>query len=237
MGTLVRMRQTLDEWLDNLPEDFGGVAIRAGLARGDRSPEYVAFYALEAFEWTKKKEHRPEIVGRDEVMDRIRHTITDNGGDEPGTMIRLIPFAQDGRKLRSWTHTAPALTNSWAKMPRGDRADQLAARGLAEAVSGVCRSQVAFVDKLTDVVAVLGATIADSQAAQNDIAAKLLDHQQAWIDSMAEDVEAVAKDLAETEEVAGVDPLRETVADIVRQMVGLGPMEESEPEPDDTPAE
>lgn len=230
-------KQSLDEWLDHHGETLTAVAIRAGLAKGDRSPEYVALFAIEEAPWLGNRDHAPEMVSRAELHDEITEAIRANGGDQPGTMIRIVPFDADGKKLRSWTHTTPTQTNSWQSLPRGEGADQMTARGLAEAVSGVCRSQVAFVDRLTDVVAVLGHTIADSQTAQNDISAKLLDHQQAWIDAMAQDVEEAARDLAESEEAVGVDPLRETVADLVRQFVGMGMGQgfEMPPEEPETP--
>ncbi len=238
-------RQTFDEWLDGQPEDLAGVAVRAGMGKGDRSPEYVAFFVFEiGHEWAAKKDLRPELIDRTDLEPTLIAAIADNGGEEPGTMIRLVAYGADGKKLRGWTHTQQAAlrTDSWREMPSGDRADQITARGLAEAVAGITRSQVNFLDKTTDVLAVMGQAVADSQAAQTDLMDQVLNIQRDWLDTMAEDIESAAEDLQNSPE-AREDGWKESVLEILKDFTGFGsdpggyaePELAPDPEPDPEP--
>lgn len=231
-------RLSFDEWIDALPEDLAAVGVRAGVSSTDRNPTTVALFALGSFPWLDKKEARAELVEREDLEQALRDAIADNGGDVVGTMVRLEPFAADGKKLRSWAHTEQpsSRTNSWKTLPAGEKAAELSARGLAEAVAGMTRSQVNFLDKTTDVLAVMGQAVADSQQAQTDLMDQVLDIQRDWLDSIAEDVGAAAEDLANAPE-ARDESWRDGIMDLIREVTGMGFPPEDEPEDEPEPAE
>lgn len=226
------MARTLSDWYDDLPPELVAVAIRLGMGKGDRNPQTLALIALEELPWMLKKEQAPELAeSREEMLDLIRQTVSDNAGDEPGVMVRLVPYLATGKSVRGWTRTAQGVvaTDSWTESPRGESAEGLFARGMAEAVASMARSQVAFMDKATDMLAVAAEAVRTSQEAQIALLHEQGEMQRQVLDSIAEDLGQAAEDLSNMPEAEDND-LKRQAFDLMRELLGgveIGP--ESEP--------
>ena len=228
------MALPLDEWYQALPvDDLAGLMVRAGMAKGDRNPSHIAFLVVEVLPWMAKKELVPQVVESGLLLQAVEDVIDANSGAEEGVLIRIVPYLRDGRKLSSWTRTAREASSSWRTLPPGEKAAELYARGMAEAQAGMARSMVAFMDKATEAMGVMGQTLSASHDSQREAMHDLIDINRAWIEAMAEDVGQAAEDMASMPE-AKDNGLQDMVLDILRNFAGMD-AEDATPDPEVMP--